>query len=356
MSQTKTQVSKDHRRRLQALCDLSDFSEKIDSRSLINLLEEVPDPETVIRRVTGELPADSEVLLRKWRETLTNLWASRHPNIPLLPDLPLTSEETAASAALQDARGYLKALDERSGRLVMEHGEILLHPKDITRLAAATPSLHAAGVLNVESEWACVPLRRLRASLQAARLIRGYKGQLVVVQSRYQRFLRFPAVVQFYILWHVDAYHVGWEEFAGGWGKFFRVMQSFLPLLWDTNEHISEAAAEEEFAWCAKVMEAFEPLWSEQGLLDSEPSADASYLISIFQQSTLPAVLEKLVLCDLFARYGLIAFPEAEGGAVGDCLRHGEAHQTSFRWTRLGTSLVNAERNHDLPCGIELLN
>src|SRR5581483_12096393 len=102
---------------------------------------------------------------------------------------------------------------------------------DVSRLFAALPSSQGKAAWDVETEWSYLPIRRLRAVLQALRLIRVQNNQLVIVRSRYERFKQFPTTQQFYLLWHADAYHTAWGDFSGMWTAYMQLVQDNLPLL-----------------------------------------------------------------------------------------------------------------------------
>lgn len=326
---------------LRALCLLSNASAGVSVEGLLHTVRQAPDPETAVREVLQTVTVTSEVLERKWRSTITTLWAKHHPHVPLLPSLTLSSEEVSHVPLLQDAHAYLEEILCQPASLREEHTEQVVASPDVWRLAAALPSLRGVGELPVESEWAYLSARRLRAVLQALRLVRPVKGKLVVVRSRYERFRHFPAIQQFYVLWHADAYHVDWGEFAGMWGKYTRVIQDYLPLLWDLGEHIEAGQPLDTRRWCLEVLETFAPLWEEEGLLDIGRGQAA--ILPIVQQHALPAILEKFLLHDTLRRHGLVTPAAAASGAPPT-------------WTAIGSRIFKAELTQELPCGLELLS
>lgn len=330
-----------HAKKLKALCLLSNASATISVEGLLHTVRRAPDPETAVREVLRCVTVTSEILERKWRSTITSLWAAHHPHVPLLPQLKLASEEVSHVPILQDAHAFLEEILCQPAQLQEEHGELVLAAPDVWRLAAALPTLRAHGDLPVESEWAYLPLRRLRAVLQALRLVRPVKGKLVVVRSRYERFRHFPAMQQFYVLWHADAYHVDWGEFAGMWGRFTRVIQDYLPLLWDLGEHVEAGQDVDRVIWSRDVLETFAPLWEEEGLL--EIGRGQAAILPIVQQHALPAILEKFILDDVLQRHGVITASEHEG-------------KTYYTWTAIGSRIFAAELTQELPCGLELLS
>lgn len=308
---------------------------------VLHAIRRAPDPETAVREVLETMSVTSEVLERKWRSTVTSLWATHHPHVPLLPALTLSSEEVMHVPLLQDAHAFLEEILCQPASLHEEHDELVIAPNDVWRLAAILPSLRAQGELAVETEWAYLPLRRLRAVLQALRLVRPVKGKLVVVRSRYERFRHFPAIQQFYVLWHADMYHVDWGEFAGMWGRYTRVVQDYLPLLWDLGEHAQAGQPMDGRAWGLDVIETFVPLWEEEGLL--EVGHGQAAILPIVQQHALPAILEKFLIHDVLQRHGLVT-------------THTHGDHTHYAWTAIGERIFKAELTQELPCGLELLS
>ncbi|MEX1997670.1 MAG: hypothetical protein WEA04_03265 [Candidatus Andersenbacteria bacterium] len=331
-----------HEEKLRALCMLSNVPQTIDLQGLLGKVQQAPDPETAVRTVLGTISVTSEVLERKWRSAIMAWWSMHHPHVPLLPSLALSSDEVLTVPMLQDAHAFLEAIFCQPADLVEEQGELLLNPADVLRIAGSLPSQALMPALPVESEWSYLPLRRLRATLQALRLVRPVKGRLVVVRSRYERFRKFPATQQFYLLWHADTYHVDWAEFAGMWGKFVRVIQDYLPLLWDLGEHLEPGQQVDRSHWALEVLETFAPLWEEEGLLQIGQGQAA--ILPIVQQHALPTILEKFMIRDILHRHGLITLSEEFG------------QLSLFTWTTIGASVFKAELTQELPCGLELLS
>jgi len=96
---------------LQVLCTLSDVpSAQVDVHALLHNVKEAPDPETAVQSVLNQISLPSDVLRRKWRTTITAVWSSHHPHVPLIPSLSLSSEDVLTTSVLQDAHAYLKEL------------------------------------------------------------------------------------------------------------------------------------------------------------------------------------------------------------------------------------------------------
>jgi len=337
-----TTFASSHEKTLRALCALSDLKGTVDVQSLMSRVKQAPDPEAAVQAVLTEMPLSSDVLRRKWRTAIMAVWATQHPHVPLLPTLTLSSEDVAATPMLVDALAFLDAIACQPAELVEEQSELLLSSPDVWRIAQQLPSLTGQELLAVESEWAYVPMRRLRAVLQALRLVRPIKGRLVVVRSRYERFKSFPSLQQYYALWHADTYHVDWAEFAGMWGKYTRVVQDYLPLLWDVGESLKADESVDRAEWCVSVLETFAPLWEEEGLLEIGHGQAA--ILPIVQQHALPTILEKFLVRDVLQRHGLATLSEEFGKL------------SKFTWTKIGESVFQAELSQELPCGIELLS
>ena len=322
---------------LQALVSLSDFKRGLNPAQLNQLAREAPDPETMIRQVFGQLTSESDVLRRKWRKALTELWTKYHPDIPLLPQLPLTRDQISESYQLLDAVKFIQAVTHNPARLIRQGRDVMLDPDEALRIAQTLPSLESTLPTAIETEWALPQVRRLRAILESARLIRPYKGQLVPVRSRLSRFMDLTSVQQFFTIWHADVYHVNWALFAPAWQPYVAIIQDYLPLLWEVAQPARAHAAASRRAWCQRCIQAFLPLWDEAGLISPHPR---SFAVTLLRQHALPVILNKVVLQDVFARYGLIGFTSS-----GDLV-----------WTELGEVLMKAERSGDLPCASHLLN
>lgn len=327
---------------LRALCQLSGVLEPVDFGYLASFVREAPDPETAVRRVLERVPAPSDLLARKWRSVITDMWALHHPHVALLPDLKLTAADVEDAPTLRDARAVVQELTREAANLTQVKQEWLVDPVDVTRLVSLMPSQTARAEVSVENEWNCLPWRRLRALLQGARLIRPLRGKLVSVRSRCERWLNLPATQQMYILWHADIYHVDWSEFAGLWGGYMYVVQEFLPLFWETVGAPQAGQIMDRGLWAVTMMETFAPFWQEAGLFDVRAGHMAA--LHIVQQHALPTIIDRFLLRDLLERHGLVTITE-EFGSLSD-----------FKWTKAGQMLVPAEARRSLPCGNELLD
>lgn len=336
---------------LQALWTLSDFPDDVSVESVSDLIRKAPDPETACRTITSHIHDPSEVLDRKWRKIIHQTWFDHHPHVSHLLDIPLTSSDVTNVGAMRDAHVLLQELGKRPAAVVWENNERVIDAGDIPRFVEVLPSLRGKYVPEVENEWSCVTLRRLRALLQTLRLVRVYQGKLVLVRSRYERFVRLPPTLQFYTLWHADVYHLDWAQFASQWAPYVRLIQNYLPLLWDVEDGIEEGELDNIHDVTSEIIAIYRPLWQQEGLLNMSTHRT---FFDVYEQSALPAVLERLLLCDIMARYGLI---RTGYSLVGVDSSHSLLMESGdFTWTEVGEVLLSAERSQNLPCGMDLLS
>ncbi len=342
-------------RALEALWALSGFSaDKLNVQELSDLISDAPDPETACRVITKHMDVTSDVLARKWRKIIGQTWLERHPNVSPDLELALTSRDVAHVPVVQDVHALLGELDARPARMIEERTGWTIDPQELTRLAAAMPSLRHSHLPAVEHEWAYVAIRRLRAVLQLVRLLRVYKGKLTVVQSRHARFTQLPPPQQFYAIWHADVYHIDWGQFAGAWHRYIRLMQNYLPLVWEMSDGVEEGQTHHVHDVTRVCMEVFRPLWQQEQIA-ARPSSRRTFF-DIYEQCALPAIAEKLLVGDIFTRYGLIQI-EDDLVSLFHRLSHPETHfDGNVRWTRVGEVMLKAEREQKLPCGLALLD
>ena len=328
---------------LKALCALSLPAEQagethrpLSPEKVSILISDAPDPATAIRAVLEQVPAHSEILARKWRQLVVDLWSQPHPHIPVLLDLPITAADVSDTAAIQDTFSALRIIANRPLRLVNESGEWLLTADDAYYLAASLPSLQSRPLVQLENEWQCLRLRRLRSLLHALRLVRRQGDQLTIVKSRYQRFAELPTIQQYYLLWHAEVYHVDWSQFAGIWGDHISLVQEGLPLLWDLSDRALPDMPYDLRLWNQELWDTFQPLWEQEGLLHRQPGD--SILLAFVRTHALPTAITQVIMRDLFEYFGLVA---------------GEGEL--YVWTTLGIELTAAERTQELPCALDLL-
>lgn len=330
-------ISREH---LRALCLLSDIPADSTIDQLLETIQTAPDPETAKQTVLGPYSITSDALRQKWHHLIERVWTDRHPHVPLLPALPLSANDLADTPALLDAQAFLTAVMEQPPRMVRDHHQWLMHPSDVTRIATALPSRASQPAVAVESEWSYVLIRRQREVLQQLRLIRRLRGTLVPVRSRIDRFRALPPAQQFFALWHVDVYHVDWAEYASLWGDFLAVAQDNVVLLWDAAEEMPAGQAHLRHHWLQAVADELAPFWEAEGLLSLTDQSNK--FVSLLKQHTVLHGLDTVIVRDLLLRYGLMVTLPARP-------------VPTIAWTKVGQVLLAAEREHDLPCGIDLL-
>ncbi len=321
---------------LQALCTLSDSPQAINPQSITKLMEDAPDPATAVRAVMSSMPGASEALQSKWRKMIINIWSDQHPHLPELLTLPISGSDISHSRAINDALAYLEIINQRPAPMVLENREWLVAADYAYNLANQMPSHHGRPILPLENEWQNLNLHRLRLTLQSLRLVRRYKNELIIVASRYQQYKALPLVQQYYLLWHADAYHVEWHDYAGIWGDYLKIVQEYLPLLWSISRDTEPDFNYDIRQWNQDVLMTYQPLWQRAGLFDRQPPKTA--LFALVRLQSLPTALTQVILQDLFARYGLV---------------YGEG--LMFAYTQPGLKLLQVEHTQDLPCHLDLL-
>lgn len=272
--------------KLQALVHLSSWRQVPAVEELTRLICQSPDPETARRAVLGNIDRSSEVICQKWAETVDHLWLAEHPGWPLLLHLPLATADVGEVAAVAAAREFLAGIAERPAQFIEEES---------------------------------LPMRRLQSLLVTIRLLRVRGGQLVLNRGRYQRWLEFPELQQFYILWHADTHHLDWSALVGlPWQPYLQLIQEYLPVIWDISYR--QAPTFRTQSWSEEITSAMAWVWGK------------------YERFALPQVVEQIVMHDLFARYDLV---------------HLEGPYAT--WTRVGQAMIASELNASLPCGMTLL-
>lgn len=334
--QKKVLSTEIHNNHLVALCALSNAPKTITPDLITKLIFEAPDPETATRHVLEHVSTYSDALQSKWRKIVFNLWSTEHAHVPSLLNLPITTEDVSDVAVLQDAIAFLRVIQDKPATMAQESNEWLLSPADVHHLVQNIPSLQHNLPLQIENEWQILRLRRLRSVLQSLRLVRRYKDKLVIVKCHHQRFMQLPAIHQFYLLWHTEAYHVDWSEFSAIWGEYLSVIQDYLPLLWEVSSANQPHLPYDIRQWNQNLWNAFNPLWEQAGLLNQPPRQEI--LFSLIRLHSLPTAVTQVIMRDLFERYGLVC---------------GEGEL--FAWTNLGVELIKAESTREMPCSLDLI-
>jgi len=332
--QAPSRTSRSHH--LEALCALSDSPTPFTPNTIKDLIKESPDPETAARTLLGQLSPESTALARKWRQLVIDMWSAQHPNIPVLTDLPLAANDVHDVTVVQDALAFLDIVSHRPPAIVKEQSEWLIDPQDSYFIASQLPHLKKNLISPLETEWHLLPLRRLRETLQALRLVRRYSNKLIVVKSRYERFLGLPTIQQFYLLWHTEAYHIDWGQFSGLWEEYLRALQEFLPTLWEISYEAEANVPYSLRQWNQEIWDTFLPIWEQAGLLDKKHNETT--LLASFRLHSLPTAITQVIMKDLFERYGLVC---GEGEV--------------FVWSDLGIKIIEAERDQKLPCSLDII-
>ncbi len=338
---------------MKALWTLSGFSGDVNAQELSALIGEAPDPETACRAITRNMKENSQALLQQWRKVISRTWHTYHPQAASSLDLPLTSKDVLQSVVLRDARAMLEEIGQRPAALVAEKNGWTIDSHELNRLVQVLPSLDSMVNVAVEHEWSCPNLRRVRHILQSLRLLRVYKGRLVTIQSRTDRFLALPLPQQFYIIWHADVYHVDWDQYAGQWRTYVGLMQNYLPLIWELGEEVHAGHIYNTHEMAHSLIEVFEPLWQQE--INWPPQGQFRRFAQVYERSALPVVIEKLLIDDIFARHGLIELQTSVDVLLSPFNYRGNRAQGNGRWTRLGQVLLDAEQNRDLPCAHDIL-
>ncbi len=308
--------------RIQALLELSGRGEG-DFNQMLHIVSEAPDTATAVFEVLQFLGVENSALQEKWSKHIAQVWFELHPTIPSALNLRIMSHDIMCSDALLEAHGLLQELLENPSRAgdYLEGG--ILSEKDEQRIANAL-YVFKADPLRV---------RRTCAILEELRLVRQVKREIRVVKSRFARFQALPLSAQYYLLWHIDMYHLDWKEYVGSLRSHMAVFQQYLPMIWEMLEHTTSGQTHsvDEFAW--HVVRAFRPLWQQENAL------------GLYEQSALQSMVDQWLIGNVFARYGLIEYGDSSN----------EAMPRVFSWTRAGVSLLDSERTIKLPCAIDVL-
>ncbi|OGY37256.1 MAG: hypothetical protein A3E36_01055 [Candidatus Andersenbacteria bacterium RIFCSPHIGHO2_12_FULL_45_11b] len=308
--------------RMQALLELSGKSER-DLTQMLRIVNQAADSATAIFEVIQFLDVQESALQEKWSKYVSQVWFELHPKIPSALNLHIMSHDVMFSDALMEAHGLLQELAEtpaRAGDYLnagILSGSEEHRISDIVRVFGADP----------------MRVRRTSAILEELRLIREVKGRVCVVKSRFTRFQALPLSAQYYLLWHIDMYHLDWKEYMGNLQSHMAVFQQYLPMIWEMLEHTAcgQTHSVDEFAW--HVVRLFRPLWQQENAL------------GLYEQSALQSMVDQWLIGNVFARYGLIEYGESAS----------EGAPRSFAWTRAGVSLLHSERTIKLPCAIDVL-
>ena len=313
-------------RTLEALWALSGFPEGLDADWLSGLIGKAPDPETAHQVIMGQIPTESEALRRKWRKIISQTWLEQHPNVPAHLDMAVTSTDVIHTRAYMDACTILEAIKDQPVRATRKNGKLALGISDVRRILRL-----------LARDASSDSLYRTLEVFNDLRLMRLYKGELRVVQTRCSRFRSLPYPVQFYLLWHADMYHVPWSTFSDTWEQYVDVIQQYIPLVWEMSAEREQGDVDRVHEFTHLLLGAYYPLWQQEQVLDH---GDHFGFLSMYEQSALCSIIETVVIHGALGRYGLISAA-------------GSPHE--FAWTPLGIAMLEAERTKDLPCASDIL-
>lgn len=307
----------EHQPNVRALLELSGYKDvQLESR-MLDIVKRSPDPETALRHILKGIPVESEVLLHKWRKHIFQTWSLSHAKAPKQLNIPLTSKEVAFSPVLVEIHTLIQELRENPVHVhqdveshFLQHSQEVLFSQDLPSFGQ--DPLH---------------VRRVCALLEELQLVRPYKGKVRVVESRYREFTALPLPSQFYLLWHVDMYHLGWEGYFHEWGSHLVVFQQYLPMVWELLSQIQSGEEVSVDALTARIVRSFRPMWQQE------------LLVGLYEQSVLQGMVEMWLIDKVFARYGFIT----------------KESERMFTWTRTAQVMVELERTAKLPCSTDVL-
>jgi hypothetical protein len=303
---------------VRALLELSGCKDiQLESR-MMDIVKSAPDPETGTRHILSFIPLESPVLENKWRKHISQLWATAHPRIPKSLHMPLTSREVAFSSVLVEVHTLIQELKENPTPIYEDTKAHFLQPTEEARIARKL-SVFGQDSLHV---------RRTCALLEELRLVRSYKGQVRIVESRYREFQALPLPSQYYLLWHIDMYHLDWKEYFHEWGSHLVVFQQYLPMVWEmvANMQVGDSQSMDELT--ARIVRSFRPMWQQE------------LAIGLYEQSVLQGMIETWLIDRVFARYDFITSPDSR----------------MFEWTQVGQRMLELERTTKLPCSTDVLS
>lgn len=307
----------EYRSSVRALLELSGYKdEQLESR-MMDIVSSSPDPETATRHMLSFIPVESSVLENKWRKHISQLWADSHPRIPQSLHMPITSREVAFATVLVEVHTLIEELNEYPAHVYEDTKNHFLHPAEEARIARKL-SLFGQDSLHV---------RRVCALLEELRLVRSYKGHVRINESRYREFQALPLPSQYYLLWHVDMYHLDWKEYFHEWGSHLVVFQQYLPMIWEMMAHMQGGDIQSIDELTARIVRSFRPMWQQE------------LAIGLYEQSVLQGMIETWLIDKVFERYGF---------TVSSQLR-------MVQWNSVGTKILELERTTKLPCSTDVL-
>lgn len=296
--------------RVRALLELSGVRPTDAVVQAVTSVKSAPDPETAVCNVMSAIDVANPLLKDKWRKHVSQIWFATHPHVPALFAIPIKSSDVAYTHIMLEAQCLLE--------------EIARTPIPIDQIAAE--EIRLAQTLSLFRGDSTM-VRRMITLFDELRLIRVYQNRLCVVHSRLQRFQKIPIPGQFYLLWHVDMYHLDWSMFDPYYGASLAIFQQYLPMVWEMLMYRKEGVPQRIDELTAHITRAFRPLWQQH------------LHIGLYEQSLLQHMVETHLIQRSFARYGLITYE----------------NDATFTWTSAGEALLEAERANTLPCTADLL-
>ncbi|MDA1169072.1 MAG: hypothetical protein O3A36_01930 [bacterium] len=307
----------EHQPNVRALLELSGYTDTTVESRMLDIVKHSPDPETALRHILKGISIESEVLLHKWRKHIFQTWSLTHAKAPKQLNIPLTSKEVAFSPVLVEVHTLIQELRESSADIHEDTKSHFLQTSEEARIARELP-LFGQDPLHV---------RRVCALLEELQLVRPHKGKVRVVESRYREFTALSLPSQYYLLWHVDMYHLDWEGYFHEWGSHLVLFQQYLPMVWEMLSQIQSGEEVSVDALTARIVQSFRFMWQQE------------LLVGLYEQSVLQGMVEMWLIDKICARYGFIT---------------GESERM-FTWTRVATVMVGLERTAKLPCSTDVL-
>ena len=312
---------------VRALLELSGCQDIQIEAAMADVIRRSPDPETAVQYLLQSMSIQDGLLTHKWRKHIAQLWFTAHPKAPKSVYLPIASKEVAQSDILMEAYAFMQEIQDRPMKAHSDLDIHLLHQEEEKRIAHDL-SVFAQDPMHV---------RRVCAMLEELRLVRAYKGRICAVASRNKAFQAMPLPTQYYLLWHVDMYHLDWREYFPQLEPHVSVFQQYLPMVWEILSHtqIAHDQSVDELTW--RIVRAFRPMWQQEigtgDVLALKPA------LGLYEQSVLQGMVEKWLVSGVLKRYGLIA----------------QSGLGSMQWTNAGKLLLGLERTTKLPCSTDVL-
>src|SRR3989344_1803916 len=300
---------------VRALLELSGYKDVQLASHMDEIVQRAPDEKTATRHMLRFIPVESLALQNKWRKHIFQLWVASHPHASRCLNIPLTSKEVAFAPVLVEIHTLIQELIEHPAMINKHTHDHFLHPSEESRLALEF-SLFGQDTLHV---------RRVCALLEELRLIRSYKGNVRVIESRYKEFQALPLPSQYYLVWHIDMYHLDWREYFHEWGSHLAAFQQYLPMVWEMVSRMQAGDVESLDVLTARIVRSFRPVW-QQGLA-----------VGVYEQSVLEGMVELWLFDKVFSRYGFV----------------NSENPRMLEWTSVGQVVIDLERTTRLPCSTD---